>query len=1009
MPRRRPHRTCSPRLEPLEPRLLLTANLFGPREIMAFVPVPWPDFQIFDLDEDGDQDVLLRRADWDLPPSWIRNDGEGVFTRCEFDWALGDSDGLYDMHARDMDGDGDLDVVALLADAIELSPWGKQYQNRILWWENDGAGGFGAGTIIATADVGRNPFGWDGRLVDVDGDGDLDLLTTQETYWMQNDGAGHLIPVAGKPAGSMLLDYDLDGDYDLAASGDAAVLLYENQGGGTFAAARALFPSGTGILHVGDFDNDGDVDLLCAGQGTIHTRENHEGTFGPAKVLDSIDSWHYWSTSVSDLDGDGRIDVIADWMDRAGTIHLVWYRNLDGGNYSPSMEVAAREIGDAWEYTVIRTADMNGDGRTDIVGYAELSGTLEWYANLGAPGPTGVQIAGTAVPETAPAGTAAGVLSTVSADPEGTFDYTLVSGEGDIDNAKFTIEGDSLKVAAPLDFETRPTCSIRVRSTNAYGLYAEQTFTVSVTDVNESPTLASLTAAPGEVNRMGEPLTLTANGVADPDAGDAIEHVAFYYDADGNGRLDPAVDTLLGEDADGADGWAWSGPARGVAARANAFFAVAFDGELFSMAAKVEVGFPSLPLSAINGYFDEHLYLLHNPDVAAQAGPGRNFPTGREHFLAYGHYEGRVFSPFYDEDAYLSANPDVAAVVAEGRFATGLEHYLQYGRHEGRLCGPVGAAELAELRACWGGEAYYLQHNPDVADNTGPGQFFRSGFEHFVRYGIAELRPFHPDYNERDYLAGNPDVAESVGSGGAFASGLEHYLACGRREGRDPRPLALRRASEWFSEGLYLRRNADVAAAVAGGMFESGLQHFVRHGRFEGRAFSPWFDEAYYLGHNPQAAAAVSGGRYGCGFDHFLAVGEAAGLAFSPLQAAHAAWGDEFDETIYLQWNADVAGAVGAGQFESGLDHFLKHGRYEGRRYNAQIPPPTGGGGGSGSTGGGSGYTGGGGSTVVIGGSGRRSSGSVSTSSSAVLGDLTLLGAFYGASIPGLTTPASQG
>ena len=41
-----------------------------------------------------------------------------------------------------------------------------------------------------------------------------------------------------------------------------------------------------------------------------------------------------------------------------------------------------------------------------------------------------------------------------------------------------------------------------------------------------------------------------------------------------------------------------------------------------------------------------------------------------------------------------------------------------------------------------------------------------------------------------------------------------------------------------FDEGEYLRCNRDVRRAISRGQFESGLQHFQRHGRRENRRLS---------------------------------------------------------------------------------------------------------------------------------------------------------------------------
>src|SRR5262249_6787077 len=50
--------------------------------------------------------------------------------------------------------------------------------------------------------------------------------------------------------------------------------------------------------------------------------------------------------------------------------------------------------------------------------------------------------------------------------------------------------GDQLKTAASFNFEAKSSYSIRVRSTDAGGLSTEKVFTISVSNVNEPPTVA---------------------------------------------------------------------------------------------------------------------------------------------------------------------------------------------------------------------------------------------------------------------------------------------------------------------------------------------------------------------------------------------------------------------------------------------------------------------------------------------------------------------------------------
>jgi len=87
-----------------------------------------------------------------------------------------------------------------------------------------------------------------------------------------------------------------------------------------------------------------------------------------------------------------------------------------------------------------------------------------------------------------PAGTVVGTFSTIDPDGGDTFTYTLVPGDSSEDNDNFTIEEDDLKIAVVPDYETKSSYSIRVRSTDSFGLYTEKQFNITGTDVNEAPT-----------------------------------------------------------------------------------------------------------------------------------------------------------------------------------------------------------------------------------------------------------------------------------------------------------------------------------------------------------------------------------------------------------------------------------------------------------------------------------------------------------------------------------------
>jgi subtilisin-like proprotein convertase family protein len=124
--------------------------------------------------------------------------------------------------------------------------------------------------------------------------------------------------------------------------------------------------------------------------------------------------------------------------------------------------------------------------------------------------------------------------------------------------------------------------------------------------VNTKPVIAYIIDSPDPVIK-GSLLTLTANGVSDPDAGDAVDKIEFYRDANGNSALDPAIDLLLGSDSDASDGWSVSVDTTVLPAGTNRYFARAFDGVFWSSSATTTGVVNVLPTIA---------YLLAAPTVS---------------------------------------------------------------------------------------------------------------------------------------------------------------------------------------------------------------------------------------------------------------------------------------------------------------------------------------------------------------------------------------------------------
>ncbi|MDA1049211.1 MAG: FG-GAP-like repeat-containing protein [Planctomycetota bacterium] len=119
-----------------------------------------------------------------------------------------------------------------------------------------------------------------------------------------------------------------------------------------------------------------------------------------------------------------------------------------------------------------------------------------------------------------------GTLTTTVVNVGVTFTYMLVAGTEATDNDRFRINGDKLAVTAGtlLDYETKASYSVRVRSIGSNGVTHEQAFVIQVADVNELPTAAGFDAGTAD-----EDTSLAINVLAhadDPDTGDVLTVVS---------------------------------------------------------------------------------------------------------------------------------------------------------------------------------------------------------------------------------------------------------------------------------------------------------------------------------------------------------------------------------------------------------------------------------------------------------------------------------------------------
>ena len=366
-----------------------------------------------DVDQDGDLDLLVSDAD-NATVAVCINDGTGNF--------IGSVIGAQNVPvgqrpvgvaAGDVDGDGDLDFVTANADASSVSVRLNNGSLPMLY------------TTAYTVAMGSGPTAV--VLADIDNDGDLDLLTTNQgtasnpagvVNVSRNSGTGSFgaytsVAVGLQPTELVLADVDGDGGLDLltANTGGASLSLRLNNGSGNFGGTTTLaLPAGStpSGLRAGDLDADGDLDVLVAqgAGGRVFTLLNTAGTFavqarslqlnrgGTAPLVQSI------GVVLGDVDGDLDLDLITS--DEHG--HVLLSLNLDAAPVLPtpviiSLAPAAGPVGS--------TVTIAGTALTNVTGV--------FFNGTPAPGFV-LNGTGTAIEVTVPAGTSSGVVTVVTVE-----------------------------------------------------------------------------------------------------------------------------------------------------------------------------------------------------------------------------------------------------------------------------------------------------------------------------------------------------------------------------------------------------------------------------------------------------------------------------------------------------------------------------------------------------------------------------------------------------------------
>ena len=306
----------------------------------------------------------------------------------------------------DIDGDGQVDLAMALHNS-----------STIAFFRNVSSTG-----VIAFTPAGSVNVGGSGNTIlypifaDLDGDGKLDLIaanwgTAKIVVFRNASSTGTFsfetrtdLAVGPNPYCVAVGDFDHDGRLDIvsANSGNATVSVIRNVSApGALTAAsfgsRQDFSTGAWdrYVAVGDIDGDGFLDLITANgaDNTVSVIRNNASTNGisfAARVDFSTAESPGW-IAVGDLDGDGKAEIVVggDGSTPANTGVFVHRNQASPGSINSGSLAAKSGLLTNVAVRFVELADMNGDGKLDVLatvrGIGKIS-VMQNQASLGALG-----------------------------------------------------------------------------------------------------------------------------------------------------------------------------------------------------------------------------------------------------------------------------------------------------------------------------------------------------------------------------------------------------------------------------------------------------------------------------------------------------------------------------------------------------------------------------------------------------------------------------------------------
>jgi large repetitive protein len=297
----------------------------------------------------------------------------------------------YDIEVGDLDLDGKPDVVAEGSGLIS-----RIYRNTHASGSISTASLTAAGTTATTSG--------NAKLVDVDGDGKQEIVSAYGRTYPNQSTVGSIsfgTEINTASADNVSFgDLNLDGKVDLAfasaSSGPAQLLLQENRSNvgafvtsgtyGTFTSSIIYGkPSAGGDVAIADFDNDGFRDVIALNPATDNMSifrnaqkfRVNTTLFDPR--VDVAVGDNPLRAYTADFDKDGKIDLlISHWTGTSTTLLIVFQNTSTVGTISFNrIDLTNPSVA-----TIATVADLDGDGKPEILTTSESGNRFSIFKNL---------------------------------------------------------------------------------------------------------------------------------------------------------------------------------------------------------------------------------------------------------------------------------------------------------------------------------------------------------------------------------------------------------------------------------------------------------------------------------------------------------------------------------------------------------------------------------------------------------------------------------------------------